>query len=541
MPRWLLITLICGICLVVLTAALFIYLLIDTHIDHDNILSNISIAGVDVSGMSKEEASHALQAATKGTYTKQDLIIQIGDNTHTIPAQLSGADLDVEAAVNAAYGYGRSGFLFRRYSEQHKAATEKISIDITGYLHLNNKVIDEEVKKLTAQYNCGVVQATYHFEGSMPEGNDLSSADRALHIQVGKPGYVLDGSQLKQQILQAYNQNTFKLNADCKITKPTALDLDSLFQENCMSPTNASMNSVTYRITDEINGYGFEKAKVQNAIWNAEPGEALTFPFQVLIPEITRETIEADLFKDLLSEYTAKYGSSYNRDINLVLSCNAVNGTVLLPGETFDYNSTLGERTPEAGYRLGNTYAGMETIQTYGGGICQTSSTLYYCAMMADLEIVTRTNHGFISDYVPFGMDATVSWGGPEFRFKNNTKYPIKIEAYSSDGDVTVKLWSIDDKDYYVKMEYEVLGVSNWKKVYKEMPEDNAKGYRDGQVITSPYTGYKIQTYRCKYNKADDSLISKEPEALSVYSSRNQVIVKIIKPATEPTPQPDAP
>jgi len=541
LPKWLQITVICCLALLVITVGILIFLLVDTHIDHNNILNNVHVAGVDVGGMSKAEAIDAVRTATKNTYTKRDVVIQIGGETHTVSPALSGAELDVEAAVDTAYNYGRSGFLFRRYREQKNAESGAVTVDISGCLNLNMEAIQSEVTKLAGIYNCSVTETTYHFEGNMPEGTDPSEGDRALVIRVGKPGYVLSGETLLQQILDTYNQNTYQLTADCQITKPAPLDLDTLFKSNCKTPVNASMNSVTYRITDEINGYGFEKSKVQNAIWNAEPGEELTFPFQVLKPEVTRETIEAELFKDLLSEYTAEYGSSYNRDINLVLSCQAVNGTVLLPGETFDYNSTLGERTPEAGYRLGNTYAGMETIQTYGGGICQTSSTLYYCAMMADLEIITRTNHGFISDYVPFGMDATVSWGGPEFRFKNNTDRPIKIEAYSSNGDVTVKLWGTDDKDYYVKMEYEVLGVYGWKTVTKEMTADNAKGYKNGHVITTPYTGYKIQTYRCKYSKADDTLISKEPEALSVYSTRNKVVVKIIEqPAPEPSSPPDA-
>lgn len=528
-PKWLFITIICCASVLILTAGFFGFLLVDTHINHDNILANVSVAGVDVGGMSKTEAIKAVREATKDTYSKRDLIIKIGEETHTISASLAGADLDVEAAVDAAYNYGRSGFLFRRFREQSNAEAGPVTIDITGYLNLNTEAIDSEIEKLVGKYNCGVTQTVYRFEGSMPEGTDLSEGDRVLVLQVGEPGYVLKSDRLRQQIMDSYNQNTYRLTADCQITKPAALDLDTLFQDNCIAPTNATMNSVTYRITDEINGYGFVKSNVQNALWNADPGQELSFPFQEIEPEVTRATIEAELFTDLLSEYTAEYSSSYNRDINLVLSCQAVNGTILLPGETFDYNSTLGERTPEAGYRLGNTYAGMETIQTYGGGICQTSSTLYYCAMMADLEIVTRTNHGFISDYVPFGMDATVSWGGPEFRFKNNTNYPIKIEAYSSNGDVTVKLWGKDDKDYYVKMEYEVLGVYGWKTVTKEFSSDNAKGYKNGQVLTSPYTGYKIQTYRCKYSKTDDQLISKEPEALSVYSTRNKVVVKIVE------------
>ena len=515
---------------IIAAAAVFGYLFVQTRLDHDRILDNVTVAGVDVGGMTKKEAAQAIGSAAGNTYGQRALVFTIGEDEHQLPADIC-QQLDADAAAEHAYEYGRTGFLFRRYREQKKAGEGTVSVDITKLLNLNEDEIRKVTKELSAQYNTPMKPTEYEIEGS---GNE-----RVLVITVGQPGYVLDGDTLFKQLLKAYNENDFHMEAECQITATEEPDWERICADNCVLPENATMDPVTYKVTDEKDGFGFTPLDAKNATLNGEPGQLVRLPFQALKAEVTREDLEKDLFKDLLSEYTAKYGSSYNRDINLKLSTAAVNGKVLLPGEIFDYNSTLGERTPEAGYKLGNTYAGMETVQTYGGGICQTSSTLYYCALMADLEIVSRINHGFISDYVPYGMDATVSWGGPEFRFKNNTKYPIKIEAYSSGGNVTVKLWGTDDKDYYVKMEYEVLGTYGWKTVYEEMSPDNPKGYKDGQVITSPYTGYKVQTYRCKYSKATDELISREAEAYSVYDTRNKVVVKIVE--KEPTVDPSVP
>lgn len=523
------------ICLAVLACAAIAGMYVYTSMDHDNIITNVTVAGVNVGGMSKEEALAAVEAATADSYTQKPLVITIDGNTHKINPETSCAKLDTEAAVNAAYGYGRTGFVFRRYREQKQAKDAFVAIDITGFLQLNTQALRDEAENLSVKYNRPMVQHQYRLEGTMPEASG-DTGNRVLILTAGQTGYALSSDTLYQQILDAYNQNNLQLTAQCQITRPAEPDFEAIAKDNCIAPVNATMNETTYVITEHSDGYGFRPLDAKNALLNCKYGEEVTVPFKVLTADITREDLEKDLYKDLLSEYTAKYGSSYNRDINLKLSCKAINGFVLLPGEVFEYNSTLGERTPEAGYQLGNTYAGTETIQTYGGGICQTSSTLYYCALMADLEIVYRTNHGFISDYVPYGMDATVSWGGPDFKFRNNTDRPIRIEAFSEGGNVTVRLWGTDDKDYYVKMDYDVLAVYGWKKVVKEMYADNANGYRDGQVLTSPYTGYKVQTYRCKYRKSDDTLISKEPEALSVYNSRNQVVVKIIeKPEPEPT------
>ena len=178
-----------------------------------------------------------------------------------------------------------------------------------------------------------------------------------------------------------------------------------------------------------------------------------------------------------------------------------------------------------------------KTVQTLGGGVCQVSSTIYYCCLIADLEIVNRLPHSYVSSYMPMGMDATVSWGGPEFTFKNNTNYPLRIETWVADGYVHCKLIGTDEKDYYIVMEYEVTGSSSPDTVYEEYPEDNKEGYKDGEVIQTAYRGYWVNTYKCKYDKETDELISRDFDRQSVYKKRDKIIAKIVRetepPATE--------
>ena len=224
------------------------------------------------------------------------------------------------------------------------------------------------------------------------------------------------------------------------------------------------------------------------------------------------------------------------------MACKSINGLILKPGEVFSYNEALGERTPERGYRPGASYSGGETVITYGGGICQVSSSLYYCVMHSDLEVVLREEHGYVSSYVPMGMDATVSWGTLDFQFRNNMDYPIKIEASANRGSVTVSIYGTDERDYYVDIEYVVTGTEPYKTVYKDYASDNPEGYKDGDVITTPYTGYTAETYRCKYKKDTNELISKEFEAKSVYGKRDKVVCRIADAPdpTTPTISPDA-
>ena len=532
------ILLISGIVLLVLVGAAWGYLHFTTNIGHDNILENITIAGVNVGGMSQQEAIEALTEATRDTYAKVPMQIHIHKDTHTIDIDVNTLNLDVESAVAEAYQFGRQGFYFQRMEEQKQVADSGYQVDIFPHLGLDTEDIRNQIDAIALAYNHPVIQPKTELTGTKA---DLSaqSTDKgtlALNVTMGIPGYTLDADALYELVIDAYNHNCLEVYAECDVVEPDAPDLKSICDQTFVDPVDAVMDQKTFEVIPHSYGYQFDYDKAMQDIHEAKYGQALTFPYEKVAPQVLEETLSALLFRDVLSSYTSYTSSSYSRDVNKRLSCEAIDGVVLLPGEIFSYNPTLGERTAEAGYQPAPSYSGMETVMEYGGGICQASSTLYYCAMLADLEIVERYNHGFICSYMPFGMDATVSWGGPEFRFKNNTEYPIRIEATASGGDVTVKLIGTDTKDYYVKMTYEVLSVTNYKTVEMEMEENNPKGYKDGEEIMSPYTGYKVRTYRCKYSKATNELISSEVEATSNYSVRDRVICKIKKPnATDPT------
>ena len=113
-------------------------------------------------------------------------------------------------------------------------------------------------------------------------------------------------------------------------------------------------------------------------------------------------------------------------------------------GDVFSYNGVVGQRTAARGYQAAPAYVQGETVDEIGGGICQTSSTIYYAVLHTTLEIVERHAHMYSVGYVPDGMDATVYFGLSDFRFKNNTDYPVKIvtESYDKNGlrYLTVKL-----------------------------------------------------------------------------------------------------
>ena len=505
------------------------------------ILGNVSVAGVDVGGMLKAQAIEAVENAIGNGYATTDMVVKVLDHEVTIPARCSGGQLDVAGAVRAACRFGHSFLPAKRQEEQQIAATEGYQVDLAPYMDLDEDAIRAYLAQLGEYYSTTLTQSTYEVTGNKPSAEDIAAGntEQALVIQLGIPEYGLNLDQLYQQVTEAYSNFTFTVDGKCEIIAPEPVDLEGILNEHYIAPVDAHLEEKTYNILEGTNGYGFDLAEAKKAVENTNYGETVTIPFKVIPPEVNKEAFTASLFRDTLSTYTAENTSRKNtRDVNLRLACAAINGLILNPGQTFSYNDTLGERTSEKGYKPANAYADGQTVDVVGGGICQVSSTLYNCVLLADLEIVYRINHSFASSYVPLGMDATVSWGSIDFEFRNNTDSPIKIEAYSDGGNTTVSIKGIDSKDYYVEMEYEVIGTTKYSTTYKTMDANNKEGYKNGDYITTPYTGYKVKTYRCKYNKQTKELISKEFEADSNYKKRDAVICKIeTAPQTPSTDQ----
>ena len=296
-----------------------------------------------------------------------------------------------------------------------------------------------------------------------------------------------------------------------------------------------------FTIQPESYGYGFDVEDATAKLGMLPYGETISIPFTRIPAQVTAEALLSTLYTDVLGEFQTPYqgDDDNNRNTNLAVACAAINNVILLPGEEFSYNATLGERTEAAGYKPAGSYVNGLTVDTLGGGICQVSSTLYYCTLLADLKIIERWPHGFISNYTDPGMDASVSWPNADLHFANNTGYPIKIEAYRADGNVTVRILGTDTKDYYVEMHYKITSTDPYEIIYEEYPPDNEKGYYDGQVLISPYSGYNVLAYKHKYSKADGSLISTSLESTNAYSRRDCVIVKIVESTTPEETTPD--
>ena len=212
-----------------------------------------------------------------------------------------------------------------------------------------------------------------------------------------------------------------------------------------------------------------------------EEKDEYTIPLKILYPEITTNMIGTEAFPDLLSTFSTNYSvRDTDRTTNLRLAANKINGTVLMPGETFSYNQVVGERTIAAGYKEAPIYVQGQVVDGLGGGICQITSTLYNAVVYANLEIVERSNHQFVPSYVTASRDATVVYGAIDFKFKNNREYPIKLICSVSGGIANFQIFGLKtNNEYQVEISSYVTGssaTSTYSEAYKILKQN-------GQIV----------------------------------------------------------
>lgn len=167
----------------------------------------------------------------------------------------------------------------------------------------------------------------------------------------------------------------------------------------------------------------------------------LTAVMNPVEPEFSEETAK-EKYKTI-SSFTTKTTSNSKRNTNVKLSAEAINGTILQPGEEFSFNETVGQRTEAKGYKGAAAYNNGEVVEEIGGGVCQTSSTLYNAVLKAGLKTTKRQSHTYEPSYVTPGTDATVSWNGPDYKFVNNSSAAIGIRARYSDQTITVSIYGV--------------------------------------------------------------------------------------------------
>ena len=491
--------------LVVLCAG---YLLTCSMAEKNTIIDGVQVNGTEVGGLTTEQAADRIQKAFEEEYADAALTVSANGVEYQV-AMAPCLSMDVESAAEKAMDYGHGSFLTRG------AALLKAKIfgqDVTQHPQVGDEAkLMESIDASGLSAINTTVQTTYEVTGD------------SLVIHKGVTGVSVDKENLVTAIKTAVSEEDFDavLESPMLTGQVEATNIQEIYDAIHTKKANATLNpKKNYKIVKSVKGISFDVDSAKASFDAAAEGEDVVVPLKVKKPKITTKNLKKHLFKDKLGSCTTNVSGSSARVSNVDLAAETLDGTILLPGETFSYNDARGERTTERGYQAAPAYSNGESVQEVGGGICQVSSTLYKATLLSDLEIVEHHNHSYVSAYIGIGMDATVSWGGPDYQFKNNTDYPIKIVASYSGGQVTCTIYGAKLDDTYVEMTAETLQVNSCGTVYQDDPDMDAG---TSTVVSSGHDGYVVQTYRNIYNKKGKKISTKK-EAYCVYRKKDRVV-----------------
>ena len=498
-----------SVVIVALIALIFSTVFALTNINNEKIISGVTIEGIEVSGLTKEEASAKLET----TYAEKlgnNIMLQYGEFESELNPTLMEVNYNIEEAVNEAYSLGRNGNIFVNNYNILGTLVGKRDFDVN--MTMNEEVTNQTINDIGANLPGILVESSYSIE------------DDKLIISRGKEGVVVNTEQLLSKVKDMLNdihetENVIEIPVETKT--PQEIDIDKIHSEIYKEAKDAYYTKDPFTVYPEVEGIDFDVEQAK-ALISAEVKDEYVIDLIITKPNVTVDQIGTEAFPDQLSTFTTRYDASdKDRSTNLRLACEKLNGTVIMPGGTFSYNETLGPRTYAAGYKNAKVYENGQVVDGIGGGICQISSTLYNAALMSDMEIVERRNHQFVTSYVGAGRDATVVYGSTDFRFKNTRTYPVRIVASAKNGVATVSIFGIKeaDREYTYSFKTETISTIPYTTKYVT---DSSLAVGKEVVKQKGANGLVTQTYMTKM--LNGKVISTELLSKDTYSAMQRII-----------------
>ncbi len=458
----------------------------------DTVFPNVSVDGVLVSGLTREEIPEMLEKSGWDIRASLPLTVKLmGVSEFQIDMSKTGVLPDKETAADLAFAYGHEGNWYLNLIKYLKGFFAPVDV-AEGLDELDREYIEERVQSGIDKLNNSLGSGGY----------EIDKEKSVLRMIKGAGDFSFDNGAIADLIIEALNNGTMSISYDTLARDPEMPDFEKIHEELAREPVDAHFSDDnTFTIIDDIDGCEFDVDEAER-IWNEGTiAKEIEIPLTLSFPEVTAADLESLLFRDVLGERTTYFpNSNDNRINNLMLASSKINDYILYPGDVFSYNDVVGERTEAAGFLPAGAYSSGEVVEELGGGVCQVSSTLY-CAMLYGYKLTTveRSPHYFPSDYIEKGYDATVSWPSPHFKFRNDTDYPVKIVANCDveNRALTVQILGTNIDGTHIETRSTVAGYNNTKYPWL-------------------FEGYGAQVFRDVYDK-DGNLIETIAEIYDVY------------------------
>lgn len=495
--------------IIILVIMIFSVIFAILNINNNNILNGVKIEGIDVSGLSREEAKAKIETvynAKKG----EDIILKYNDFETTISQDILETNYDLDKAVNEAISLGKDGNIITNNYNILFALLGKKNIKVD--MSINEERIKDEIENIQTNIPGTIIEPDYYVE------NDK------LIITPGQEGIKISVDNLINRIkntLKTASSNQQYIEIPMDNVWPDKIDIEKIHDEIYKEVQDAYLTENPITIHPEVEGVDFDIEEAKKILEN--DSEQYEIPLKITKPNVTMEQIGAEAFPNKISFYSTRYdGGDVNRSTNLELACEKINDVIVLPGETFSYNKTLGERSKAAGYKTAKVYENGEVVDGIGGGICQISSTLYNAVLKANLEIVERRNHQFITSYVEEGRDATVAYGVTDFKFKNSRKYAIKIKASASNGVATIEIFGIKEEvEYQISFDTKTISTIPYTVKYID---DNTLKTGTEVVKQKGANGIVTETYLIK--SLNGQVVSNTLLSKDTYSAMQRIVLR---------------
>lgn len=514
----------CIIAAVVVIGVLLSTIFALVNIGNEKMISGISIEGIEVSGLTNEETKAKVEAIYNQKKEKE-INIKYEDYESTLNPTLMEVEYNVDKAVETAYKIGRTENIFVNNYEILKTLIMKENVDVE--MTLNEDVTKQNIQDISVNLPGVVIESSYSIE------------DDELIITKGKAGVIVDTDKLYEEVkenLNNINANDEIIEIPVSQKEPEEIDIQKIHDEIYKEAQDAYYTKDPFTVYPEVEGVDFDVEAAKKIL--EEEKDEYVIKLTITKPKVTISQIGSEAFPDQLATFTTRYDvSDVDRSTNLRIACQKINGKVVLAGDTFSYNQALGKRTEAAGYKNGKVYEAGQVVDGIGGGICQISSTLYNTALLANLDIVERRNHQFVTSYVPAGRDATVVYGVTDFKFKNTRKYPVRIVASANNGIATISMYGIKEENEYT-FKFSTKTVASIPTTTKYV-EDASLPAGTEKVKQKGANGLKTETYITKM--LNGKVISTKILSKDTYDAMQRIVLKGTSGSTTTTPSNNVP
>lgn len=431
------------------------------------VYSGVYLDGVHLGGLDKESLENYLLDKYGTDISSNELNIFHKDYALTVTFKDLNVTVSSHTIFNRIYNAGRQGNFFQRLIEIYRL--QKYHSYFETEVFMDMTMVDRLIED--------IYDHTYTAAGSP----SLFLLDDGVYLHSGECGYAVNRDKLRTRIVEQVRQlrsGTVIVPVD-KIL-PAKVDIDAFYSQIVQQEQDAyvEVTGGEVRVVPEVVGRALDKATFLSCVAELEAKSGkypyeMKLPVEFIYPEKTVQIIKESLFRDKLSSYSTSFPvkteSDRKRAENIRLAVKAINGTVLLPGETFSFNDTVGMRTSAQGYQEANIYTSSGITTGIGGGVCQVSSTLYNACLEANMKIEERNPHIYTVAYVPLGRDAAVAYGSEDLRFTNSTGWPVRINGTVSGNEVSFTLeGTVEDPSLEVVIQPSVLKIIPYTTEYIE-------------------------------------------------------------------------